>query len=321
MPRAPSPRQRSSSRFLARVLAGAQPAPFPRFIPPALATARAKVPAGADYVHEAKLDGYRIQVHLQDGRVALYTRSGLDWSGRLAAVAASVAHLPAGKLVMDGEIVSVDAGGRPNFSALQDDLKRGRNDRMVYYAFDLLHLDGFDTRAAPLVARKRVLGSFLAEASVPGVMYSEHFVDGAGLYARASELELEGVVSKRAEAPYRSGRSEDWVKVKCPRRGRFVVVGYVPGAGGIAALRLGRRDGDQLRYVGKVGTGFTRETAAAVRRQLEAVAVKRSPLTSPIRSPDTTWVAPQFEAEITYGHLTNDGLVRHALFKRLVPGD
>jgi bifunctional non-homologous end joining protein LigD len=190
---------------------------------------------------------------------------------------------------------------------------------MVYYVFDLLHLDGFDTRAAPLIERKRVLESFLAEASAPGIMYSEHFVDGADLYARACDLELEGVVSKRSGAPYRSGRTEGWVKVKCARRGRYVVVGFVPGAGGISALRLGRREGRELLYVGKVGTGFTRKSAAEVRRQLEPLAVKRSPLTKPIRKPDTTWVEPKFQAEVTYGHITNDGLLRHPSFKRLVP--
>jgi bifunctional non-homologous end joining protein LigD len=224
------------------VLPGAKPAPFPAFIEPALATLRTTVPHGRSYVHEAKLDGYRVQAHLQDGRVTLYTRSGLDWTKRFPPIAADIGRLPAAKLVVDGEIVSTDATGRPSFSALQDDLKRGRHERMVYYVFDLLHLDGFDTRAAPLIERKRVLESFLAEASAPGIMYSEHFVDGADLYARACDLELEGVVSKRSGAPYRSGRTEGWVKVKCARRGRYVVVGFVPGAGGISALRLGRRD-------------------------------------------------------------------------------
>jgi bifunctional non-homologous end joining protein LigD len=239
-----SPRQRASSRFLARALPGAKPAPFPDFIEPMLATLGSRVPSGADYVHEVKLDGYRIQAHLNDGRVTLYTRSGLDWTKRFPTVAADIARLPAGNLVIDGEVVSPDADGRPNFGALQDDLKRRRYDRMVFYAFDLLHFDGFDTRAAPLIERKRVLQSLLADASVPGMIYSEHFEDGADLYARAHRMKLEGVVSKRATAPYRSGRTAAWVKVKCWNRDRFVVVGFVPdGAGGLAKLRLARREG------------------------------------------------------------------------------
>ena len=320
MSRVASARQRSSSRFLARVLPGAKPAPFPDFIEPCLASLREKVPAGARYVHELKLDGYRMQAHLRDGRVTLYTRSGLDWTARFPTIAADVARLPAGKLILDGEVISADAKGRPSFSALQDDLKRRRHDRMAYYAFDLLHLDGFDPRAAPLAERKRVLASFLAEAAAtaPRVIYSEHFEDGGDLYARACNMELEGVVSKRADAPYRSGRTEDWIKVKCWKRGRYVVVGFVPGAGGISALRLGRRERRELLYAGKVGTGFDRKSAAEVRRQLEPLAVKRSPLTTPIKKPGTIWVEPKFEAEVAYGHITHDGLVRHPSFKRLI---
>jgi bifunctional non-homologous end joining protein LigD len=190
MSRVASPSQRSSSRFLARAPPGAKPAPFPGFIEPMLATLGTKVPSGPGYVHEVKLDGYRIQAHLNDGRVTLYTRSGLDWTKRFPTIAADIARLPAGKLVIDGEVVSSDAEGRPNFGALQDDLEGRRYDRMVYYAFDLLHLDGFDTRAAPLIERKRVLRSFLTEAasSAPGVIYSEHFDDGvlSGWALRAS---------------------------------------------------------------------------------------------------------------------------------------
>jgi bifunctional non-homologous end joining protein LigD len=176
VPAVPS-RQRSSSRFLARVLPGAKTAPFPGFIEPTLATLGSKVPTGAGWVHEVKLDGYRVQAHLNDGSVTLFTRSGLDWTRRFPTIAADIGRLPAGKFVIDGEVISADADGRPNFGALQDDLKRRRYDRMVYYAFDLPHLDGFDTRAAPLIERRRVLGSFLMEAaaSAPGVVYSEHF--------------------------------------------------------------------------------------------------------------------------------------------------
>ena len=146
-----SMRQRSSSRFLARVLPGAKPAPFPDFIEPCLASLRTSVSSASGFVHELKLDGYRVQAHQHDGRVRLYTRSGLDWTNRFPTIAADVGRLPASKLVIDGEVISADGQGRPNFSTLQDNLKRKRYDRMVYYAFDLLHLDGFDTRTAPLI--------------------------------------------------------------------------------------------------------------------------------------------------------------------------
>jgi bifunctional non-homologous end joining protein LigD len=239
--RVTSSRQRSLSRFLARVLPAVKPGPFPGFIEPMLATLGSKVPTGAGYVHEVKLDGYRIQAHLHDGLVTLFTRSGLDWTKRFPTTAADIARLPAGKLVIDGEVISADADGRPNFGALQGDLKRRRYDRMVYYVFDLLHLDGFDTRAAPLVERTWVLEAFIKEAATtaPGVIYSEHFEDGTDLYARARRLKLEGIVSKLANSSYRSGRTEAWVKVKCWNLDRFVVVGFVPdGAGGLAKLVL-----------------------------------------------------------------------------------
>jgi bifunctional non-homologous end joining protein LigD len=146
MSRVASSRPRSSSHFLARAMASAKPAQFSGFIEPMLATLASKVPSSAGYVHEVKLDGYRVQAHLNDGRVTLFTRSGLDWTKRFLTIAADIARLPAVKLVIDGEVVSSDAEGRPNFGTLQDDLKERRYDRMVYYVFDLLHLDGFDTR-------------------------------------------------------------------------------------------------------------------------------------------------------------------------------
>jgi bifunctional non-homologous end joining protein LigD len=203
-------RERSSSRFLARVLPGAKPAPFPDFIEPCLASLRTSVPSASGFVHELKLDGYRVQAHLHDGRVRLYTRSGLDWTNRFPSIAVDIGRLPASKLIIDGEVISADAQGRPSFSTLQDDLKQRRYDRMVYYAFDLLHLDGFDTRTAPLIERKRVLQSFLLEAAAtsPLILYSEHFEDGPDLYARTRAMGLEGIVSKRANAPYRSGRGD-----------------------------------------------------------------------------------------------------------------
>jgi bifunctional non-homologous end joining protein LigD len=161
---------------------------------------------------------------------------------RFPTIATDVGRLP-GSLVIDGEIISADANGRPHFSALQDDLKQGRHDRMVYYAFDLLYRDGFDTRPASLIDRKRALKSILSEAgaTAPRILYSEHFKDGADLYARASAMNLEGIIFKRFDAPYRSGRAEHWIKVKCWKRERFAVVGFVPeGSAEILKLRLAR---------------------------------------------------------------------------------
>src|SRR6266516_3477379 len=279
-----------SSRSLARALPGVKVASFPAFIQPCLALARNEVPTARGLVHELKLDGYRVQAHIRDGRVRLYTRGGFDWTNRFATIVAGMTRLPAAKLVLDGEIICAEQDGRPNFSALQDDLKRGRHDRLVYYAFDLLHLDGFDTRPAPLLERKP-----------QRIFYSEHFEDGSGLYARATDMNLEGIVSKMAGAPYRSGRCEHWLKVKCWRRDRFVVVGFVPeGSAGILKLRLARREGGALIYAGRVGMGWDHKTAHAIRRALEPLARPMSPLRVPVKKRDTTWVEPRFDAEITY---------------------
>ncbi len=137
---------------------------MPGFIAPQLATLRTTIPVAAGWLHEVKFDGYRLQPHLNDGRVTIYTRSGLDWTKRFPTIADAIGRLPASKLILDGEVISAQPSGRSDFSALQDDLKRGRRDRLAFYAFDLLYLDGFDLRAAPLIERKRVLASFLGEA-------------------------------------------------------------------------------------------------------------------------------------------------------------
>jgi bifunctional non-homologous end joining protein LigD len=319
MSRVMSLRIRSSSRSLARALPGAKLVPFPAFIPPCLALPRNEVPTARGLIHELKLDGYRVQAHIHHGRVRLYTRSGLEWTNRFATIVSGMTRLPAAKLVLDGEIICALEDGRPNFSALQDDLKRGRHDRFVYYAFDLLHLDGFDTRPAPLLERKRVLQSLLSGCRAHCIFYSEHFEDGTDLYARATEMKLEGIVSKMANAPYRSGRCEHWLKVKCWRRDRFVVIGFVPeGSTGILKLRLARREGGELIYVGRVGTGWDYKTAHTIRRALEPLARPTSPLTVPLRKRDTTWVEPRFDAEITYSEITNDGMVRQSSFKGLL---
>ncbi len=320
MPRAASSRPR---RYAPEppALPGSVPSPFPAFIAPALATLKATVPAGVGYFHELKLDGYRMQAHLLNGRARLFTRSGLDWTKRFAPLAADIGRLPAKAAVLDGEIISADDEGRPNFSALQDDIKSGRSDRMVYYAFDLLHLDGLDLRAVPLLDRKRALQFLLSQSdgTAPRVLYSEHFKDGADLYRRAVTMGLEGVVSKRASAPYRSGRTEQWIKVKCWKQARFVVIGYVPeGSSGLKKLRLAQRDGDALVYVGRVGTGWDRAMAREIRRALEPLGRPTAPSAAPLKKADTTWVEPRFDAEITYAEITDDGMVRHPVFQRLV---
>ena len=268
-------------------------------------------------LHEIKLDGYRLQIHLNQGRVTCFTRTGLDWTKRFPRIV-DVFDIPVERAVFDGEIVVVK-DGRANFSELQADLATGRRDRLAYYAFDLLYLDGFDLRKSPLIERKRVLHTLFNETKLGApVFYSEHFeMDGAEIYEHACRMNFEGIVSKRPDAPYRSERTEAWQKIKCVRAARFPVVGFIPEEGGISALHLGNREGKSLVYIGKVGTGFNRKSSADVRRRVEALVTPESPLTKKLRIAKTKWVEPRLFVEVEYRDVTTEGLLRGSSFKRI----
>ena len=204
---------RSRARFIARVLPGAKTGPFPGFIPPCLAATRKKPPAGDGWLHEIDAGGLRIQAHFHDGRATLLTAEGHDCTSHFLPNAKALAVLPANNILLDGEMIVMNKNGVADRRALQDDLAAGRNSRLVLYAFDLLYLDGFNIQTAPLIDRKRVLQEVLVSPPA-SISYGEHFVgDGAKIYAHACAAGLAGIVSKRADAPYRCGRSKDWVKV------------------------------------------------------------------------------------------------------------
>jgi bifunctional non-homologous end joining protein LigD len=316
----PAPR-RSSALTLARKLPGSIASQAPGFVPPQLATLRDAAPAGDRWLFEIKHDGYRAQLHLRDGEATIYTRGGHDWTRRFASVAADGVRMAAHEAVLDGEIVVAGQNGVSNFSAMQADLAAGRVDRFRFYAFDLLHLDGLDLRSAALEARKRVLAALIDGSDLKRIVYSEHLEeDGARMFGQACLMKLEGIIAKLRDGPYRSGRSENWLKIKCARRESFPIIGFVPGVGGFAALRLGRREGDQLLYVGKAGIGFTAKIARELRQRLDRMKLAQSPLTAPVRKKDTTWMRPELMAEIEYRDVTDDGRVRHASFKGLAPG-
>lgn len=308
---------RSPARFNARVLPGAEPAPFPGFIEPQLATLRRSVPTGLGWLHEIKFDGYRIQGHLIEGRPALITRNGHDWTHRMPALAEAMARVPANRLVVDGEIIVPDSKGRSDHDALKEALGTGgQSHRFVFYLFDLVHLDGFDLRAAPLIDRKRVLAELIRDVGQP-ILYSDHLEEkGETMFDHACKIGLEGVISKRTDAPYRSGRGESWIKVKCVKRGTFAVVGYTPeGDGLVAALHLARKEGREFSYVGKVGTGWSMKQSAQLRQRLEAIVVDRSAVAVPGRPPKAVWVEPRIKADVEYRDITTAGLLRHAVWK------
>jgi bifunctional non-homologous end joining protein LigD len=225
------------------------------FIKPQLATLYEGFPPGK-WIYEVKFDGYRMQANRQNGKSHFYTRSGLNWLSKFSFIHAGLNKLPP-DIIVDGEVVSVESNGRTNFSQLQADIKSNRQDRMAYYAFDLLYLGGEDLRSLPLLERKAALQKVLKKAKAPGIIYSEHhtaFVKE--LYAGACKMGLEGLIAKRPDVPYRSERNESWLKLKCIQTEQFIIVGYVPASSGrgIGALRLANKD---LTYAGKVGTGFS----------------------------------------------------------------
>ncbi len=295
--------------------------PLPRFVEPCLAILQDKPPAGDAWLHEVKFDGYRLQVRISAGKVRLLTRTGLDWTERFGArIADALAALPCHTALIDGEVVALGEGGISSFSALQAALSEGKTENLVFYAFDLLHLDGEDLQREPLLARKERLEELLkaAEADSP-LRYSEHFIEpGQTMLRHACRMGLEGVISKRAEAPYRSGRGRDWIKSKCTQRQEFVIAGYVPSKASrnqLGSLVLGYHEGDELKPAGRVGTGFTRSSAAALKKKLDAIAAKASPFPGDAgRERGIVWVKPELVAEIAFGSWTASKTLRHASF-------
>ena len=292
---------------------------MPGFIKPQLATLKSKAPKGDQWLHEIKYDGYRLQVHLNRGRKKVFTRKGLDWTKRFTEIAGALA-IP-GEAVIDGEVVVVHEG-RTNFSELQAELAAGRQGRLVYYAFDLLWRNG-DLRTLPQVERKQRLLDLLGgnDIELP-VLHSEHLTgDGQEMFEHAAKLNWEGIVSKRADAPCRSERTEAWLKIKAVTKGTFPVIGFIKDPTGVAALYLGMREGKDLVYLGKVGTGWSRTVSSQIRKQLDTVVSPKSKLTKPIRKPKATWVEPKFFADVEYRDITSEGLLRASSFKGLSRAD
>jgi len=307
-------------------LHAAPKAALPAFVTPCLASLADKAPDSGNWVHEIKFDGYRVQARLELGKVKLLTRKGLDWTKKFPTVAAAVAKLPARTALIDGELVAEGPDGISSFSLLQQDLKASRHDRIVYYAFDLLHLDGADLKPLPLVARKDALAALVnGQSGRTTLRFSESLTEpGTVLLRHACKMGLEGIVSKLADAPYRSGRGRDWIKTKCSDRQELVVAGFVPStadAHAIGALVLGFYQRNKLHYAGRTGTGFSHETARSLYRKLKAIAVNRAPFVAVpaeergVRKP--IWVTPNLVAEVDFHGWTHGDRVRQASFQGL----
>jgi bifunctional non-homologous end joining protein LigD len=319
-------KSRSPARASGKQVKGARRAPYPGFVTPCLATLKPNVPEGPRWVYEIKYDGYRVQAHLKHGEPAIYTRAGHDWSRRFKPIAFALAKLQAKYLIADGEVVVNDSQGVPDFASLHADLAAGRTDRLLYYAFDLLYIDGFDLRASPLLERKRVLAQLLGGAHVGPILFSDHLKgEGSAIFKRACEMRLEGVISKRTDAPYRSGRGESWIKTKCIKRDAFPIVAFVEKLDAnprrIASLYLGRWAGQKLLYAGKAQTGFTDKALHEIREHLDPLIIRECPLDEAVKKPKATWVKPFVEAEVEYSSMTADGRLRAPVFKALKEAD
>ena len=325
-PEAPAKPARTRKPRPVRVAAleGAREAPLPQSFRPQLASPAARVPDGAEWLHEIKFDGYRTIARIEDGAVRLCTRNGLDWTGRYGVLVQGFAGLPCRQALIDGEIVVQDARGIASFAALQDALAEGRTHELTFFAFDLIHLDGHDLSEVPLSERKRALEALLEPMVGPAspLQISEH-VQGHGraFFEQASQLGVEGVISKRLDGSYQQTRSRSWLKIKCRQSDDFTIVGYSPSeaAGGIGALLLAERDAGGLRYVGRVGTGFSQAEMRRLHARLEALRAKKAPVALPPeeRRKEIVWVRPMLLAEVEYANRTADGLLRHAVYKGL----
>lgn len=303
---------------------GAEPARaakavMPAFVEPELCRLVDRPPVGAAWAHEIKFDGYRLQLRVEAGKARLRTRKGLDWTERFPEIAEAAADLP--DCLLDGEVVAVDDEQRPDFAGLQAALSDHRTGGLVFFLFDALFAEGADLRERPLRERKAVLQALLEQADDPRLRFTEHFDQaGAAVLESACRMDLEGVVSKRLDAPYRSGRSDNWTKAKCRGGQEVVIGGWATTDGKFRSLLVGfERDG-KLIAAGRVGTGFGRDKVDRLLPKLEALETDRSPFTganAPKTAAGVHWVKPELVAEITYAGLTGDGNVRQASFKAL----
>lgn len=289
----------------------------PRFTEPQLAKLRDDPPEGPDWLHEVKYDGYRIQALIGGGAVRLVTRNGKDWTEKYPAIADALAELGVESAAIDGELVAVDADGRSDFSALQGAAASGVG--LVYYAFDLLSLDGTDLKPEPLAARKTALEAVIGNSK--GLLrYSDH-IEGQGetVIEKACAMHLEGIISKKRDAPYRSGRSAGWIKSKCVGNDEFVVIGYRKSdkrGRPFASLLLGEYDGETLAYRGRVGTGFNDALFDSLSKRMQRLVRKTPPvgeLPADARR-GAVWLTPDLVAQIAYTERTGDGLLRHPSF-------
>ena len=305
-------------------LAGARKRAMPDRIVPQLATLVDEAPEGAEWLHEIKYDGYRLLARIKKGKSRLITRNGLDWTAKFPALARAMAGLPVETAMIDGELVALAADGTTNFADLQDRIATGRTDDLVFFAFDLLYRDGFDLTGAVLEDRKEALAEIVPHGSAGMIRYSDHQQGhGDEFHRHACQYDLEGTIAKRRDKHYRPGRGADWLKIKCLNRDEFVIVGFTDperSRQGFGALLLGYYDPDgQLRYAGRVGTGFDMKRLVELRSRFDPIEQTKPTVTLPkgVSKKGVHWTQPRLVAEVQYSSITADKILRHASFQGL----
>ncbi len=319
---APKARQSAAKRST-RGKRGSKKHSLPAKITPQLPTLVESAPEGDEWLHEIKFDGYRMICRADGSDVSFETRNHLDWTAKLPEVAAVVGKLGLRQTILDGEVVVFDDKGITEFQLLQNAFREKSRQSLIYVVFDLLVLDGKDLRSLPLEERKNRLAGLGLPSDRGRVRYVEHTEgDGPIFFQQAERRGLEGIVSKRRDRPYMPGRGMDWVKVKAHQRAEFVVGGFTEPEGsrtGFGALLVGYHDGDdKLHYAGRVGTGFSDKTLAALQKRLSSLEQRDSPFSGgPSRAKRVHWVRPELVAEVAFSNWTDDRLLRQPSFQGL----
>jgi bifunctional non-homologous end joining protein LigD len=320
----PKPAAEPAKKAVATRPQGARKRVMPEKIAPQLATLAEEAPDGPEWLHEIKYDGYRLLARIEDGKVRLITRNGLDWTAKFPALARVLAKLPVESALVDGELVALAPDGTTSFAELQDRIARGNTGDLVFFAFDLLYRDGYDLTGAVLEDRKAALAQIVPHDASGMVRYSDHQQGRGGEFFRsACAYEVEGIISKRGDKPYRPGRSTEWLKIKCLNTDEFIVVGFTDPERtrqGFGALLLGYYDPHSvLRYAGRVGTGFDTAQLVELRKRFDAIARRDLPVALPkgVSQKGVHWTEPCLVAQVRYGNVTTDGILRHASFEGL----
>ncbi|MBF8806128.1 DNA ligase D [Pseudomonas asiatica] len=303
--------------------AHAVPADLPEKLAPQLATLVESSPQGSEWRFEIKFDGYRMLCRVEGDEVRLFTRNGHDWTDKLPKQAAAIKELGLESAWLDGEIVVPNAEGVPDFQLLQNAFDAGKRQGIIYYLFDLPYLNGADLRLVPVEQRRAALKQVMESNEHPLLRFSDDFTeDVEALMNSACQMKMEGLIGKRSGSPYVSRRSDSWIKLKCKHRQEFVIVGFTDPKGarsgfGALVLALTDKDSGELRYAGKVGTGFTESTLATILQKLQPLEQKKVPVVNPPKGVDARgihWLKPELLAEVMFAEITSDGVVRHAVF-------